>query len=116
MFLKSIFQSKEQLFKNVTPAELKERLDNGEPLYLIDVRTPNEYSTGHIAGTRLLPLQTLQQRINEIPRDAAVVCICRSGGRSATASELLANAGFQDVTNMSGGMMAWTHANLPIKL
>ena len=116
MFLKSMFQPKEQLFKNVTPQELQARIDNGESLHLIDVRTPNEYSTGHIKGARLLPLQALQQRMNEIPRDAAVVCICRSGGRSAAASEFLANAGYQDVTNMSGGMMAWSRANLPIKL
>jgi rhodanese-related sulfurtransferase len=117
MFLKSIFRSKErQAFENITPQTLKQRIDSGESLYLVDVRTPNEYATGHIQGTRLLPLQTLQQRISEIPQDAAVVCICRSGGRSATASELLANSGFQNVINMSGGMIAWNRAKLPIKL
>ncbi|GAB4183591.1 MAG: rhodanese-like domain-containing protein [Roseiflexaceae bacterium] len=101
--------------RNITPAELQAKIAARESLVLIDVRSPEEYAQdGHIAGSRLMPLPMLATRLNEIPKHTPVICICRSGNRSRAACEVLAQHGFE-VTNMSGGMMAWRQAGLPTK-
>lgn len=109
--------------RNATPAtstmtvgELKQRLDAGERLYLLDVRSAEEYrEDGHIAGSHLLPLHALSMRYEELPRDVPIVCVCRSGNRSGVAAEQLARQGFSEVINLTGGMMAWSRAGLPAK-
>lgn len=74
---------------------------------LIDVRTPEEFSDGHIPGAINVPLDTLGQRLDAIgPKDAAVVVYCRSGGRSAAAARQLRGLGFTAVSDL-GGMSAW---------
>lgn len=100
--------------QQINAAELKARIDSGEPLVLVDVRTPGEYEyDGHIAGTRLLPLSVLTNRSQELQKDKTIVCICRSGNRSQTACELLARQGFTNVVNLRGGMIGWQRAGLP---
>lgn len=96
---------------NIGASELKKRLDAGEPILLLDVRSSMEYQfDGHIAGSRLLPLNVLRSRMGELPTDRPIVCICRSGNRSMFACEELAAAGFENVTNLSGGMFSWKMA------
>ena len=93
---------------NINPQQLHERLESGEPLILVDVRSPGEFQwDGHIAGARLLPLPALSSRIDELPKDQTIVCVCRSGNRSQVACEMLLRAGFQDVVNLSQGMIGW---------
>jgi rhodanese-related sulfurtransferase len=100
--------------KNVTPAEVKEKLDSKQPVLVLDVRQPEEYShDGHIKGSRLMPLASLRNRLGELPRDTPIVVVCRSGARSRTACEMLQTQGFEDVSNMGGGMFAWKRARLP---
>lgn len=100
----------------ITALELKRRLDAGERLFLLDVRSAAEYAyDGHIIGAHLLPLPMLARRLNELPRDTPIICVCRSGHRSGVAAEHLARQGFTDVTNLSGGMLAWTRAGLPVQ-
>lgn len=102
--------------KNLSVNELKQRLDAGEQFYLLDVRSAEEYSgDGHIAGSHLLPLPALATRQGELPRDQPIVCVCRSGNRSGVAAEQLARQGFTEVINLSGGMIAWARAGLPMK-
>jgi rhodanese-related sulfurtransferase len=88
---------------------------NGTAPYLLDVREDHEFSGGHIAGARLIPLSDLGRRLDEIPRDRTVVCICRSGRRSGIAANQLVQAGFEDVYNMNGGMMAWNRMSYPLQ-
>lgn len=96
--------------------QLKAQLDAHATMTVIDVRQPEEYAhDGHVAGTRLLPLPVLAHRLNELEKDAPIVCICRSGNRSQVACELLQRHGFTNVTNVSGGMMAWQRAGLPVR-
>ncbi len=98
----------------ISAQELYKRRGGNEPLVLIDVRTPREYEfDGHITGARLLPLSSLHQRLEELPKDQTIVCICRSGARSQSACEMLANAGFTNVVNLRGGMMDWKRNGLP---
>ncbi|MHB1518113.1 MAG: rhodanese-like domain-containing protein [Acidimicrobiales bacterium] len=79
--------------------------------YLLDVREPHEWHAGHAPQAQHLPLGQLDPE--KLPNDVAVVVVCRSGGRSARAAELLRGAG-ASVTNLSGGMLAWAQAGLPV--
>lgn len=74
---------------------------------IIDVRTPEEYKDGHIPGVALIPIDQLPSRINEVPKDKKVLIICRSGNRSAKGTSLLRKNGFDNVYNVTGGMLAW---------
>jgi rhodanese-related sulfurtransferase len=84
---------------------------------LVDVREPSEFSDvlGHIAGAELVPLATVEGATERWARDAELVLVCRSGGRSARAAAQLARKGFTRVMNMRGGMIAWNAAGLPVE-
>ncbi len=73
---------------------------------LVDVRTPAEYTSGHVDGATNIPLAVLPVRLHELDQGRAVVVYCRSGGRSASASGILSKAGFTDVYDM-GAMSHW---------
>lgn len=79
---------------------------------LLDVREPDEYAEVHAVGARLLPLSELTERVAEVPLDAPILVICRSGARSAKAAEYLNQRGAQ-ATNVAGGTLAWVAAGLP---
>lgn len=90
------------------------RIENNEPLFILDVRQANEFKDGHIAGAKLIPLDQLNRRLNELPKDQEILCVCRSGSRSSVAVGQLKNAGFNAI-NLSGGMMGWQNAGCPVK-
>ena len=96
-----------------TPQEVSDLLARGE-IQLIDVRQPDEYEAGRIAGGRLVELSRLAGEAQTIDRDRPVVFYCRSGSRSAMATEAFAQAGY-DAHNMAGGMLQWEAAGLPIE-
>ena len=103
-------------FATISVTDLKQRLDRGDTLLVLDVRTPEEYAQdGHIAGSTLIPLQELAQRMDELPRDTPIACFCRSGNRSQTACNQLAQAGFADLVNVAGGIGAWRGAGYPVE-
>jgi molybdopterin/thiamine biosynthesis adenylyltransferase/rhodanese-related sulfurtransferase len=91
----------------ITAKELKQRLDSGENLLLLDVREPWEYQIANI-GARLIPLNDVPQRLHEIERDREIVVHCKMGGRSQRAAEFLAQSGFRNVKNLAGGIIAWS--------
>lgn len=93
--------------KEVTVNELKTRLDRGDHLYLLDVRQPEEFAEMRIEGSTLIPLGELPQRTAELDKTAEIVVVCRSGARSAHAVDYLESQGFEDVTNLVGGNLAW---------
>lgn len=95
-------------FKDVSVEEAKKLIDNGE-VTVLDVRTPEEYEEGHIPGSMLIPLQELGERLDELDEEEPYLIVCRSGNRSAEASELLIGEGFPDVYNMTGGMNDWVY-------
>jgi len=101
----------------ISVGELYDRFDMDElPPLLLDVRTPQEYQGGHIINARSLPLGDLMQNIEELEdyKDEEIVSICHSGARSMLASRLLAQAGFKDIRNLTGGMMMWRRKDYPI--
>lgn len=88
-------------------------LIRGRPdVMLVDVRDRGEYAAGHIEEAVWIPLGELPARLDELPRDAVIVTVCRSGRRSGEARDLLLGEGFAGAHNMSGGMRAWGHAGL----
>ena len=93
--------------KDITPAELSEKLTRGEPVVLIDVREQYEWNAGHLDAAQHIPMSQLQQRMGEIPREAEVVVICRSGSRSAHVQHHLLQLGYPRVLNLVGGMSRW---------
>ncbi|MEP7136406.1 MAG: rhodanese-like domain-containing protein [Chloroflexota bacterium] len=99
---------------SLNATELNEKLKNGKRPLVIDVRQPDEYRAGHITGSKLIPLGELSNRINELPKDKEIVCVCASGSRSRSATKLLIREGY-NAFDMSGGMFTWQRAQLPIK-
>ena len=95
--------------KIITVEQLKEKLDNGEKVNLVDVREPQEYEEANIGG-RLVPLgkvQTMQVEELEDLKDQKVIVYCRSGRRSMLACQVLDQLGFKDTYNLEGGILAW---------
>ena len=86
--------------------ELKQRLDRGDDLFVLDVREPHEYQICNIGG-HLIPLGDLPRRVNELDTSKEIVAHCRSGVRSAKAVNFLRQAGFKKVHNLAGGILAW---------
>lgn len=99
--------------KEMNVQELKLALDSGEQITLLDVREEFERQEAHIGG-HFIPLAELPVRWEELPKDSKLVVYCRSGGRSAYAIEALQReCGFQNLYNLSGGMLAWIEAGFP---
>lgn len=92
----------------VSAQELKRKMDAREPLTLVDVREAWEYEVAQIAGSKLIPLGELEERLAEVPREGIIVVQCHSGGRSEQGARLLQQAGFANVYNLEGGIEAWS--------
>jgi len=101
----------EKAVKNGIPQlsvkDLKQRIDRGEDVFLLDVREPYEYQIAQIGG-RLIPQNDVPQRLAEIPRDREIVVQCRSGARSQKIAEFLKQSGYSQVVNLAGGILAWS--------
>jgi len=93
---------------SVKAREVKERLDHGEAIFLLDVREADEVETASIAGAHVIPLAAVMRRAAEIPKDRDVVVFCHMGGRSAMAVWQLKRKGWTRVANMEGGIEAWS--------
>ena len=95
--------------ENISAAELKKRIDGGENLNIVDVREPHEHEEFNIGGI-LVPLGEIRaMQVDELEdlKDQEVIVYCRSGGRSGQAAMILETMGFQNVKNLTGGMLAW---------
>ena len=96
-------------YQNLTPAQVKEKLDRGDIFRLIDVREPHEYAYAHIEGSELLPLSRAQEWVGELPEDQELVLLCHHGSRSAQVASFLASQrGLKNVANMLGGIDEWS--------
>lgn len=91
----------------ITPKQLKGRLDSGDDLFILDVREPHEYQICNLQGY-LIPLGDLPKRVSELDSSREIVAHCRSGKRSAEAVEFLKKAGFRKIWNLKGGILAWS--------
>lgn len=111
------------------PLEIAEEVANSLPLeisaeeaallnpdewFILDVREQSEWDGGHIEGATLIPLGQLEARQAELPTDQKIVVVCQSGNRSAKGRDHLLEAGFTEVTSMTGGMNDWVSLDLPV--
>jgi adenylyltransferase/sulfurtransferase len=92
----------------MSPHELKRRMDAGEAFELVDVREPFEYEIARIDGARLIPLGEITEHLDELDREQPIVLHCHSGKRSEQAARLLLQRGFAKVYNLKGGIDAWS--------
>lgn len=101
--------------KQVNPIEAVRLMDD-EDLVVLDTREDPEFKSGHIKGAVHIPVSKLKERMNELEKykNRPVLLYCRSGSRSNHSGKLLSQAGFENVQNLAGGMMAWGAANLPV--
>jgi sulfur-carrier protein adenylyltransferase/sulfurtransferase len=92
----------------ISPKDLKTKLDAKEDIFVLDVREPHEYQIANL-GAKLIPLGDLPARVGELDKKAEIVVHCKSGGRSQKAAEFLAQNGFKNVQNLAGGITAWSN-------
>jgi molybdopterin/thiamine biosynthesis adenylyltransferase/rhodanese-related sulfurtransferase/molybdopterin converting factor small subunit len=91
----------------ITSVELKQRLDRGDKLKIVDVREPNEYQINRIPGSELIPLGDVPKRVSELNAADEIIVHCKTGGRSARAADFLRSVGFRRVLNLKGGILDW---------
>ena len=100
--------------ERVTAPMVAEELAAANPPLLLDIRNPREWATKHIDGSRNIPLNHLQERIAEIPRDRRIAVHCAGGYRSSIAASILHQYGITNLIEMAGGIAAWEAAKLPV--
>ena len=103
-------------YLNVNVSEAKQMIETNPSLVILDVRTLEEYNEGHIENAVLIPVSELESRLDELDIEDEILVYCRSGVRSATASQILVDNGFTGVYNMLGGITAWKNAGYWIEI
>ncbi len=93
---------------NIQPIEVKEKKDAGEDFILLDVREAWEYERSHVPDSILIPLSEIPRRLAELDKDDEIITMCHHGMRSASAQAFLIQQGFTNVTNMTGGIDAYS--------
>ncbi len=104
----------ETSFSMIEVGEIAKIQAQHQPLFVLDVRTIEEWDKGHIAGSHHIELTALDRSLSELPRDQSIAIVCRSGQRASLAASFLMKKGFRSVTNVRGGVQAWTQAGLPL--
>jgi rhodanese-related sulfurtransferase len=95
-------------YSDLSAAEASQYLSENSNAVVIDVRTPSEYLAGHIPEARLIPVDEIEYRAAEVPKEAKTIfVVCQGGGRSAAACEILSNLGYKNLVNIYNGMGAW---------
>lgn len=110
-----IFGARLRSYASASPTEATQ-LINREDAVVLDIREDNEFHSGHIVNAIHIPLGYLKDRAADLEKykTRPIIAACRSGSRSAQACSLLKKAGFENIYNLKGGIMAWQHASLPL--
>ena len=99
----------------VTPDDVQARQQQAHAdLYVLDVRSPEEYAGGHVPGAVNIPYDQITSRLAEVPKDKDVVLYCRSGRRAGIAADVLAANGYKRLSHLEGDMIAWTERGRPV--
>jgi rhodanese-related sulfurtransferase len=108
-----LLSSKASPSVEITPAQAYAKFQQGA--FFLDVRSQDEWDQSHIAGSTLIPLDQLQNRLGELPMDQDIVVVCLSGHRSQSGTAILQKAGFKHVFCLSGGLTAWKAAGYALE-
>jgi len=106
-------ESKPASITNVTADEVYKMLSSNKDYFILDVRSKEEFDSGHIEGAYLLPVSELENRLAELPQDKPIIVYCRSGSRSTSAANILLEKGFKEIFNMTGGITEWQSKGFP---
>jgi rhodanese-related sulfurtransferase len=101
--------------KNISARDAKALLDKNKNIYLLDVRTPQEYGQGKLAGSVLIPIGEFERRIGEVPKNKTIVVYCAVGSRSLPVANFLSQQGYKDVYNMTDGIVGWYRNGFPVQ-
>jgi len=101
--------------QNINATDMQKIMKQTPEIYLLDVRTPGEYQQKRIKGGHLIPIDQLQNRINEIPKNRPIIVYCETGVRSALVGRYLDQLGYQSVYNLGQGIMGWQVRGYPIE-
>ena len=105
----------QEIVPTISPDDLNKRRENKPALLVLDVRTPEEFRSGHIPGAVNIPHTELASRIGEVQKSHAVVLYCMQGPRARLGEKTLLDAGVEDVLHLDGGLHAWQQAGFPIE-
>lgn len=100
---------------NISPKQAKELMDKEKDVFVLDVRTEEEYKEVHIKDAHHIPIKELEKNINKIPKDKKVVIHCAAGPRSTKACEILKDKGLKELYNMTGGINKWQAEGYPVE-
>ena len=114
LFLASAMPGLAASVRNVSPDQARALLENPPGVFLLDVRTAGEYAELRIPGAHLVPIDQVQGRLGELPKDRPILVYCAVGARSSQVASFLAGRGYPEVYNMSGGVMGWQVRGYPL--
>jgi len=100
--------------RNVNADQARKIIGTTDNLFLLDVRTPQEYAEVRLAGARLSPIDNFTARLAEVPKDRPILVYCAVGSRSSRVADYLARSGFSDIYNLTGGIWAWQLRGYPV--
>lgn len=103
-------------FSMIDVEDLAKQQSCSGSVYVLDVRSQEEWNSGHIPGAHHVELNHLEEALNQLPKDQSIASFCRSGQRASLAASLLKKHGFSSLMNVRGGMQAWKQAGLPVKV
>lgn len=102
--------------KSINAEQLKNKLDSGEKVTVIDCREQNEWDSGHIEAAQFIPLSDFESQFSKLSeKEAELILQCRSGKRSLKACQFLAEQGYTNLTNLEGGILAWIENGYEVK-
>lgn len=101
--------------RDITSIEAKALMEKNRSVFVLDVRLPQERAQGHIPGSLLIPIDKIEKRLNEVPRNRPVVVYCAVGSRSRAVAQALSGMGYAEVYNMRDGIMGWYRNGFPIQ-
>lgn len=103
-------------YRNIDSVGAKRLLDQKKNVFLLDVRTPQEYAQARLRGSLLIPINEIERRLSEVPKNRPVLVLCAVGSRSNLVAGFLVNKGYQEVYNLTDGLMGWNRNGYPLDM
>jgi rhodanese-related sulfurtransferase len=101
--------------RDISSVEARAFIDKNGKAFILDVRTPQEHSQGYIPGSKLIPIDTIEKRLGEIPKNRPIIVYCAVGSRSRVVAQGLSRSGFPEVYNLRDGIMGWYRSGYPVQ-
>jgi len=108
MVLVTVMSALAAPYRNITSRDVKAIIAKNPKVYLLDVRTPEEFRQGRIPGATLIPIGEFERRWQEVPPNRPIIVFCAVGSRSRPVAQFLAGQGYKDVYNMTDGIVGWS--------